>query len=410
MTALLRALAFLALLDVKMTVLGVSKVAAAKPLNFTAIRNGDAWKHKKAELLENAQSRKVSKAKAAAQAKADALEKARLKKIEKDQIYEQKMAEVAEKKRLASEKKAADKLQAGPHTPKTINFTKAFSNNSLLNGSLVDKISLAVEEKKSHINLTGMVGEKVGKATGFFGRLFHRNRPAPTQPPCNFPLPGDKVVYMIQGAQHYDGDDDGKLTKDGKASLAALRSDPRFARAFGHGKERAQVVIMGPMRKTLETAWGTFHEVLPDVKWEIDMGIRGTRRESKPNIDLGWDLLHELNFTKELMDEYESKLVAGDHGTVEDRWKGWIDRMRARSDTGPYIVVTHRYGCAETGVDIPEGGVRILALKRDPPEEFGYVAYGGNAWRQLSQPSCWPNVDDPTANHTQPDMDVVPEM
>lgn len=324
----------------------IAKAAGVKPLNFTAIRNGDAWRRRIRAMGEA----KLERAKAMALSTADALERKRVKDINK-------------------------------------NESKAVKQHA--------------EKQTRILNVT----------TAFFGRLFHWHRPAPapTSPPCKYPLPGEKVFYIVQGAQSYD-DTDGRLTPGAVASLEQLREDPHFARALGSGKQRAQVVIMGPMRKTLETAWKTFSEVLPDAKWEIDMDVRGARKEGLPILELGQDLVSQLNMSQGLREEYRAKVEVGDHGVVEDRWHRFIDRMRKRDDATHFVLVTHRYGCSETGIEIPEGGVRIAALVPDPPEEFGYVAYGGNAWRQLSQPSCWPDVDTPTANHTLVSASVVPEM
>lgn len=205
--------------------------------------------------------------------------------------------------------------------------------------------------------------------------------------PCKAPLPGEKVIFYVQhgSAESEEEEWDLKLDKLGEEQARALRTDPRLAGALSDDPaQRAELVIVAPMRRTLHTALLAFGDKLHDVKWMVNPDIKGnTDNFAVP--EFGRDLLKNMNATW-LLQEYNTNYDREKQGAADARWKNYVDMLRARPEQR-IIVVTFAHECGLADVDVSPGAVRIAALVQDT----NLAGKHGSGWfRAIGQPQNWP--------------------
>lgn len=206
---------------------------------------------------------------------------------------------------------------------------------------------------------------------------------------CRAPRPGEKVVYFVQHGEAIPKTDDAPLMQLGLAQSGNFRYDPQLARALSQDpRERAQLVVVSPARKALQTAVRGFAEVLPDATWEVDSDVRGYGWVEGTLIpQFGATALYELasNATfaqpsAALLAQYRQLPPEWHRSTKphKDRWFDFVDRLRSRPEDR-IIVVTHSGMIKQANITKSHSGeIQLAALLPD------------KTWRRLSPPDCWP--------------------
>jgi len=94
---------------------------------------------------------------------------------------------------------------------------------------------------------------------------------------------GEKLVYFIRHAEgtHNLGnlwERDAPLTDDGLSQATHLLNNRLLSQALSHDPERrVQLIIMSPMRRTMQTALAAFNNLQPPIEhWELSPDIQET--------------------------------------------------------------------------------------------------------------------------------------
>lgn len=168
-----------------------------------------------------------------------------------------------------------------------------------------------------------------------------------------------KVVYWIRHAEgmHQVAPNgaravlDPALTPHGKVQALGLSADPALAGALSHVKgERVELVVVSPLRRTMDTALLGFGEALgQSVPWKLDSGaleVPGRIACNKGNATSG-KLLLIMHKRWDLLDQYKSlpgwqarETVEFDDSKNNERFRDFSDRLASRAEK-VIIIVSH---------------------------------------------------------------------
>lgn len=205
---------------------------------------------------------------------------------------------------------------------------------------------------------------------------------------CRSPREGEKVVYFIQHGDVPTKQDDAPLWDLGILQSRNVKYDPMMQKAILDPKHRPQVVMVGPARKTLQTAVVGFSDIFPEAAWELETDIRGFGFvEGNLVPALGSSALYNMSSTPEfsksatmLLSQYRDLPQNWDKDSKphKDRWFDFTDNLLHRPEER-FIVVTHAGMIKQANATKTHpGSVNIRALLPD------------RSWRKLSPPQCWP--------------------
>jgi len=215
----------------------------------------------------------------------------------------------------------------------------------------------------------------------------HVRQRQPSAGPCKSPQTGDKIVYFVRHGKKVLNEEDPSLSKLGKVQAKHLRMEPLLAAALSaNASHRAQLLLVSPLKRTMETALLGFGGLFPPEQWLLDPDIMESEISDKPKDDANTALLASFD-APTLLEQYRKLSIdwaddKGDHkARYKAKWDRFVDLLRTRPERR-FVVVSHHWFIENTGHNLNEGQVGISALA--PSGEF----------RQLDAPSCWPDFQD----------------
>lgn len=218
--------------------------------------------------------------------------------------------------------------------------------------------------------------EKVKEAHGTGSRSKEAN-----EVHCAAPEPGDKVVYFLRHQLQ-----DFKLGSDPPLLDAILqmtyftRANPKLAAAVSSNeRHRAQLVLVSPFTRTMETAVLGFGGLFGPDQFKLNTDLMEYQVSDRATPKNGEAMLTKLNAT-DMLQKYRQLPEgwvdsAGDH---VERWKRFEEYLR-QSTEERFIVVSHHWMMKRAGHALHYGEVGISAFT--PSGE----------WKMLDDPSCWPD-------------------
>lgn len=211
------------------------------------------------------------------------------------------------------------------------------------------------------------------------------------------PKEGEKVVYFIRHGEQRNQPEDGNLTMLGETQARNLRENPLLARALsGDPGQRAQVIFVSPMARTMHTAVLGFGEL--GISTIVDVNL--VELASEPTRAEGEALLRNINATG-LMKQYASIWKSTDQGdalawgpqegsssskqqtvptTLEERTARFVERLQHRPEQR-IIVIGHNNYFKTAGIYVK--GFGTMAAR---------VLGRNGEWREATSPACWPSV------------------
>mmetsp|Transcript_28260 Transcript_28260/g.64004 ORF Transcript_28260/g.64004 Transcript_28260/m.64004 type:complete len:284 (+) Transcript_28260:77-928(+) len=211
--------------------------------------------------------------------------------------------------------------------------------------------------------------------------------PDPTQDHrCIKPEEKEKIVYLVVHGETTDDERDPMLTEEAKKWAGSLKQDPTFQLALSEDvKRRADLVIMAPLRRTMETALLAFGKELAEARWELSPDIQGTEY-GQVDEEAGTLMLADLHARPEFVEKYEDLNAAyePEDGKIDHMLRFTLQLINRPEKN--IIVVATRYEALLMNTAIKEGQTKLLALT-GAPGGIGKRAFG--AYHPLSAPEFW---------------------
>mmetsp|Transcript_123601 Transcript_123601/g.344118 ORF Transcript_123601/g.344118 Transcript_123601/m.344118 type:complete len:255 (+) Transcript_123601:48-812(+) len=210
------------------------------------------------------------------------------------------------------------------------------------------------------------------------------------------PQPEEKIAYFVRHGEawHNAKTDysipDPDLTPKGEEQAFSLRSNPQLVAALSSDKGfRAQLLVVSPLRRTLQTAAVGFGDLQPQLPWLIEPDIQ--EKNSVPcdtgAPDLGAAFLAQLG-RPDLQKQYESLpegwhrkegAYAPDVKLLRARFQRFTDRLRDRPEK-IFIVVAHDH-VLSAGLNLQK---RFANCEVRP-----YAMTPRGVWRELPRDGSW---------------------
>jgi len=208
---------------------------------------------------------------------------------------------------------------------------------------------------------------------------------------CRSPRPGEKVVYFVHHADPTPKQEDAEIWPLGYAQSKNMRFDPLLAAALSNNTQRrAQVLIVSPARKAMQTAVIGFSESLPEIAWELNTDVRGFGWVEGTLVPTsGLDALTTLGMNQTyqeaaatLWSQYKDLPPGFEKATKphKDRWYDFGEELLHRPEER-FIIVSHG------------GMIRMANISKTHSSEVQLRALlPDRTWRKLSPPECWPDT------------------
>lgn len=227
---------------------------------------------------------------------------------------------------------------------------------------------------------------------------YRRRRGEPHDQKLTGPRPDDKVVYFVRHGQAWHNQlldwnlPDPELTPKGEEQSFSLQSGSRLAAALSaDAGRRAELLVVSPLRRTLQTALVGFGDLKPPLPWLLEPDIQEKNAVACDTavLELGAACL-ETAGRADLREQYErlpegwhrkEGVYAPDDKLLQARFKRFAERLRDRPER-IFIVVTHDHMLA--------GGLSLERTSKFANGEVRpYALTPRGQWRALPPEGSW---------------------